>query len=154
MNTAQHTAHIRWMIRRDMPEVLEIENRSFLDAWDEEEFIRHLRQKNCIGMVAERDERVVGYMIYDLHRRRLELLKLAVHPAFRRQRVGAQLVRKLIGKLSPQRRTELVAMVDDRLTGAHLFFRAAGMVATTVVRDWIDTVDNDVRDAYRFEYHV
>jgi len=43
--------HIRWMIRRDMPEVLDIESGSFEFPWSEEDFIRCLRQRNCIGMV-------------------------------------------------------------------------------------------------------
>ena len=51
--------HIRWMIRRDMSEVLEIEKSSFEFPWSEEDFIRCLRQRNCIGMVAEFDDRVV-----------------------------------------------------------------------------------------------
>ena len=62
--------HIRWMIRRDMPEVLDIENRSFEFPWSEEEFIRCLRQRNCIGMVAEHEQHVVGFMIYELHKNR------------------------------------------------------------------------------------
>ncbi len=72
--------HIRWMIRRDMPEVLAIENRSFEFPWSDEDFIRCLRQRNCIGMVAEYDERVVGFMIYELHKNRLHVLNFAVRP--------------------------------------------------------------------------
>ena len=45
--------HIRWMIRRDMPEILEIEKQSFEFPWCEEDFIRCLRQRNCIGMVRQ-----------------------------------------------------------------------------------------------------
>ena len=35
--------HIRWMIRRDMPEVLQTEQESFEYAWTEEDFLRCLR---------------------------------------------------------------------------------------------------------------
>ena len=56
--------HIRWMIRRDMAEVLEIENQSFEFPWSEEEFIRCLRQRNCIGMVADCDDKVVGFVTF------------------------------------------------------------------------------------------
>ena len=52
----QVRVHIRWMIRRDMPEVLDIENQAFEFPWTEEDFIRCLRQRNCIGMVAELDQ--------------------------------------------------------------------------------------------------
>ena len=51
--------HMRWMIRRDMPDVLKIENANFEFAWSEDDFIRCLRQRNCIGMVAERDDEIV-----------------------------------------------------------------------------------------------
>ena len=37
--------HIRWMIRRDMPEVLQIEAASFEFPWLEDDFIRCLRQR-------------------------------------------------------------------------------------------------------------
>ena len=49
---AQLRVHIRWMIRRDMAEVLEIERGAFEFPWFEEEFIRCLRQRNCIGVAA------------------------------------------------------------------------------------------------------
>ena len=48
----QIRVHIRWMIRRDMPEVLQTEQESFEHSWTEEDFLRCLRQRNCIGMVA------------------------------------------------------------------------------------------------------
>ena len=84
----QVRVHIRWMIRRDMPEVLAIEHAGFEFPWCEEEFLRVLRQRNCIGMVAELGERVVGFMIYELHKSKLNILDFAVHPEFRRQGGG------------------------------------------------------------------
>ena len=59
---------IRWMIRRDMQSVLYIENESFQYPWSEEDFIRVLRQRDTIGMVAERDGQVAAFMIYELHK--------------------------------------------------------------------------------------
>ena len=82
---AQTRVHIRWMIRRDMPEVLAIEHASFEYPWCEEEFLRVLRQRNCIGMVAEHGERIVGFMIYELHRNKIQVLDFATHFDFRRR---------------------------------------------------------------------
>ena len=76
----QVRVHIRWMIRRDMPEVLQTEQESFEYSWTEEDFLRCLRQRNCIGMVAEQGEKVVGFMIYELHKNKLHILNFAVHP--------------------------------------------------------------------------
>ena len=110
---AQVRVHIRWMIRRDMPEVLAIEHASFEFPWCEEEFLRVLRQRNCIGMVAEHGERVVGFMIYELHKSRLQILNFAVNPEYRRQGVGSQMVAKLVGKLSSHRRTRIALYVRE-----------------------------------------
>ncbi|MEM8494606.1 MAG: GNAT family N-acetyltransferase, partial [Planctomycetota bacterium] len=80
------------MIRRDMTEVLGIEKESFEFPWLEEDFIRCLRQRNRIGMVADQGERVVGFMIYELHKTRLHILNFAVAASARRQGVGEQMI--------------------------------------------------------------
>src|SRR5438874_13513583 len=87
--------HIRWMVRRDMPEVMVTERASFEYSWTEDDFLRCLRQRNCIGMVAEIDDRVVGFMIYELHKSRLHILNFAVHPNVRRTGIGGLMVAKL-----------------------------------------------------------
>ena len=141
--------HIRWMIRRDMNEVLEIENFAFEFPWTEEDFIRCLRQRNCIGMVAEHDERVVGFMIYELHKNRLHVLNFAVHPDFRRRHVGQAMLNKLIGKLSHQRRNRILLEVRETNLSAQLFFRNCGFRAVTVLRDYYD---DTTEDAYLMQY--
>ena len=147
----QVRVHIRWMIRRDMPEVLDIEQRSFEFPWSEEDFIRCLRQRNCIGMVAEHDERVVGFMIYELHKTRLHLLNFAVAPEFSRRGVGTQMVEKLIGKLSSQRRTRITLEVRETNLSAQLFFRASGFRAVSVLRCYYDDTPED---AYLMQFRT
>jgi len=146
---AQVRVHIRWMIRRDMPEVLAIEHAGFEFPWCEEEFLRVLRQRNCIGMVAELGERVVGFMIYELHKNRLNVLDFAVHPEFKRQGIGQQMVDKLVGKLSSHRRTRIVLHVRETNLAAQYFFRVQGFRAVELVREhYQDTGE----DAYLMNY--
>ena len=141
--------HIRWMIRRDMSEVLEIEQQSFEFPWSEEDFIRCLRQRNCIGMVAEYEERVVGFMIYELHKSRLHVLNFAVNSDCRRHGIGRQMIDKLIGKLSAQRRNRIMLEVRETNLDAQLFFRTAGFRAISVLRDFYD---DTTEDAYLMQY--
>lgn len=122
--------HIRWMIRRDLPEVLQIETN-----WTEEDFLSHLRQRNEMGMVAECGEKVVGYMLYALHKTRIELLNFAVHPQWRRQGIGMQMVIKLIGKLANQRRTRITLKVHETNLPAQLFFRSQGFRALRILHE-------------------
>ncbi|MBX3415098.1 MAG: ribosomal protein S18-alanine N-acetyltransferase [Pirellulales bacterium] len=137
------------MIRRDMPEVLEIENDSFEFPWSEEDFIRCLQQRNCIGMVAEHDEQVVGFMIYELHKSRLHILNFSVGSSARRQHIGTQMVEKLVSKLSHQRRTRIALEVRETNLAAQLFFQKSGFRATSVMRDFYE---DTTEDAYIMEY--
>ena len=141
--------HVRWMIRRDMPEVLDIELESFEFSWSEEDFIRCLRQRNCIGMVAEYDNRVVGFMIYELQKTRIHVLNFAVASEYRRQGVGSQMVAKLIGKLSSQRRSRLLLEVRETNLDAQLFFRSNGFRAIDVLHEHYDDTPED---AYQMQY--
>ena len=145
------SVQIRWMIRRDMPEVLKIENESFEFNWTEEDFLACLRQRNCIGMVAEHDNRVVGFMIYALHKTRLHILNFAVAGGFRRLGVGAQMIEKLINKLSQQRRQEIVLEVRETNLVAQLFYHNQGFRATGVLRShYADSAE----DAYVMQYRL
>ncbi len=143
--------HIRWMIRRDMPEVLEIEALSFAAPWTEEEFLFCLRQRNSIGMVAEQGERVVGFMIYELHKGRLHVVNFAVHPCHRRLGVGRAMALKMIGKLSSIHRPRITADVRESNLDAQLFFRRLGFLATKVQRGFYeDTAEDAIRFCYTF----
>lgn len=143
------SVHIRWMIRRDMPEVLAIEESSFEFPWSEEDFIRCLRQRNCIGMVAECDERVVGFMIYELHKNQLHVLNFAVRPDSRRRGIGSQMINKLVGKLSQQRRNRIVLEIRETNLAAQLFFKTADFRAVSVLRDYYD---DTTEDAYVMQF--
>ncbi len=131
------------MIRRDMQSVLEIERNSFEFPWTEDEFIRCLRQRDCIGMVAERDEDVAGFMIYELHKNRIHILSFAVHPQYRRQGVGRAMVDKLVSKLAYQRRNRIVLEVRETNLDAQLFFRTLGFRATGVLRSFYEDTPED-----------
>jgi ribosomal-protein-alanine N-acetyltransferase len=141
--------HIRWMIRRDMVDVLAIESEGFEFPWCEDDFLRCLRQRNCIGMVAEQDDRVVGFMIYELHKSRLHILNFAVGAAYRRTGVATEMVNKLIGKLSSQRRNRILLEVRETNLAAQLFFRSSGFRAVSVLRAFYEDTPED---AYLMQY--
>ncbi len=141
--------HVRWMIRRDMSEVLGIEQEAFEFPWSEEDFTRCLRQRNCIGMVAEIADSVVAFMIYELHRSRLHMLNFAVTRSHRRLGIGAHMLEKLIGKLTPDRRGRIVLEVRETNLPAQLFFKSLGFRATSVLKDFYR---DSTEDAYLMQY--
>ena len=143
--------HIRWMIRRDMADVLRAEQQSFEYAWTEDDFLRCLRQRNCIGMVAEHNDRIVGFMIYELHKSRLHVLNFAVAPSHRRTAIGTQMVAKLVGKLSSHRRSKITLAVRERNLSAQMFFKAQDFRASRVLRNYYE---DSGEDAFLMEYRV
>lgn len=143
--------HIRWMIRRDMERVLEIESGAFEFPWTEEDFASCLCRSNCIGMVAERGEQVLGFMVYELHETRIHLLSFAVSTECHSRGVGSQLLDKMKSKLARQRRTRITLEVRESNVDAQLFFKSQGFRATSVLRDFYD---DSPEDAYLMQFYV
>jgi ribosomal-protein-alanine N-acetyltransferase len=139
--------HIRWMIMRDMDEVLAIEAESFEFPWKMSDFQGTLRHRNTIGMVAERGNRLLGFMVYTLQKTKIHVLNFAVAADSRRVGVGSQMVEKLVEKLGKQRRARLSLEVRESNLAAQLFFKQAGFRATNVLRGFYDDTDED---AYLF----
>lgn len=140
--------HIRWMLRRDIPEVLSIENQSYQCPCTESELVEMIKQRRCVVFVAEVDDQVAGYMLYEFERHTLTLLKLGVRRDARRTGVGSKLINKLKEKLSVCRKERIVLEVSDRNLPAHLFFSHLGFRANAVITDSFGNA------SYAMEYSV
>jgi len=139
--------HVRWMIKRDMEECLAADQDG-LPPWTEEDFLQALRERNTIGQVCERGDKVLGFVVYELHKRRLEVLRLGVLPGYRRQGVATALVRKLLSKLSEHRRDRVLLDCPERALGAQLFLRTQGFKARFLRRGRGDE-DGTIRFEWR-----
>lgn len=137
--------NIRWMILRDMPQIYEIENQSFPEPWPQEEFMKVLKTKSCIGFVAEKDDNILGFMIYQCCDNSYELVNLAVGEQHRRQGIAKELVNHLLDKMVKFNKRQLQAAVSERNLNAQLFFKHLGFRAS-VVRNYY----NKDHDAYMF----
>lgn len=145
------TVNIKWMTRKDFLEVLSIEARSFEYPWLYDDFVNHLRQRNCISLVAETEENkaIVGFVIYEFHETTIHLLNFAVHPDYRRHKIGTQMIKKLINKLSPQILQRINVEIRETNLSAQLFFRKCGFKATNIFHKYYD---NTPEDAYLMQY--
>jgi [ribosomal protein S18]-alanine N-acetyltransferase len=145
MNQIRINHHIRWLIRCDMTEILSIEQ-SCNEPWTEEEILTQLRSRNCIGMVLEdEDGKVLGYMIYELWKDFIHLVRFGVHPRHRRKGIGASLIHKLISKLSLHRRDWITVHVPEDNLNMQLFLRSLGFKAIGILRQ---------EAKYTMQYHL
>lgn len=142
--------HLRWMIRRDLTDVMGIEHLCYAAPWSADDLITCLRQRNCIGMVAEQDdELIVGFMIYELHATKIVLVNIAVAPAFWRQGIGSAMVTRLFEKLRGHRRDRIAVTVNERNLTAQLFFRRHKFRCVKTIKGFYQETGED---GYLMEY--
>lgn len=149
MGQATDSTHIRWLIRRDMPGVMAIENGSFDFPWEEAEFADCLKSRSVIGLVCEREDTVVGFIVYELAKGMLYVVNMAVHPAFRHEGVGSQMLKKLFGKLC-EKRPDIVIDVREENLECQLFLKANDFNCREILKDHYDNGES----AYRFRYNL
>lgn len=143
------TTYIRWMIRRDLDAVVAIEKESFEFPWSKEEFRIALRQGSCIAMVAERNEEVIGYVVYERTRPRLTVLNLAVRERSRRLGIGSEIIQKLKDKIDLHRSMTIELDIRESNLGAQCFARSNGLRCNKILANWFYQCDEA---AYRFEF--
>lgn len=132
-----------------MTEILNIENQCFEYRWSEEDFLKVLRERNCIGMVAEHNEMIVGYCVYLLYPSALEIINIAVDPVVQRESVGSMMVNRLKDKLALHKRNQIFLAVRESNTPAHLFLKACGFNAYSIHENMYEDSEED---AYLFRY--
>jgi ribosomal-protein-alanine N-acetyltransferase len=143
--------HVRWMVRRDFDEVLAIEEACFEFPWTEQEFRQCLQLPNCLGMVAEHDGRVVGFVVYETPRGRMLITNIAVDPEFQRHGIARQIIQKLVMKMIHQQRHKIAIEIRETNLPALLCFRALGFRSATILKDFYD---DRSEDAYVLQYRL
>ena len=139
MKLAEH-CHIRWMIRRDDAEVIEINRHSGLAQLTEDTLVEFLRHRDAIGIVMTLREEIVGFCLYRLRKEAILIDRLAVAPSERRCGIGAAMLDRLIGKLHEQRRKSLSIYCDLSNLGGLEFLRRIGFRATAMEGDTVEMV--------------
>ena len=142
---------VRWMVRRDFAQVLEIEQTCFEFPWTEEEFLQCLHQPNCLGMVAEREGRIVGFIIYETPKNRILITNIATDPEFQRHGIARQMIQKLVAKMIYQKRHKIVIEIRETNLPALVCFRAIGFRAAMVRKNFYE---EQSEDAYVLQYRI
>lgn len=139
------TIRVRWLIRRDLPDIQWIENRSFDKPIDPDTMLRLVRSQNTTGFVAEVEKTVVGYAIL-MNDGELSIVRLAVDPVFRRMGVGGRIVRRIKERMTYKMPVVRTCLCDRNL-GGHLFLKSQGFIAGSVVRR-----PDGMSDMYEFSF--
>lgn len=132
-------AHCRWIIRKDMNALLDLQKIYCKQILSEDQIISILRERNTIGMLTEDiDTDVIkGYMFYELQKQSLLISRFVAniqHP----DEFTESLINKLLSKLSFERRRHLKVMVPEDDLPLQLFFRDNGFRCMSIEKNYFD----------------
>jgi len=116
---------IREMDVEDIPDLLEIERKSFPTPWTEALFMSQIRQKEIgLNRVILEEGKIVGYASAWIAADELHLLSIAVEPAKRRMGIGSRLLRALMkeGREKGARRIILEVRQKNRKAQSFYFY--------------------------------
>lgn len=138
---------IRAICRADFPELLNIGVGDIETAWSKRDFEHFLRQRHIDARVYERRDGILGFMVYELHRRTISVLKLAVADEARRGGVATAMFDYLAAGLRPEQRYRVSAAVretnDPHIAGPHFVyqFKTGGMCFLETLEGFFAGVD-------------
>ena len=89
---------IRPMDAADLDGVREIELRSFTDPWSRWMLAAELGRSRTCQLIAAQDEKIAGYIFLQHVLGEGEITNIAVSPDFRRQGIGAKLLRAAVAQ--------------------------------------------------------
>lgn len=88
---------IRWMREKDLEEVLKIEKENFKFPWKKSYFEYDLKRPNTYCLVAEVNNKVVGYLIVWEIAEEFHLANISVDKDYQRKGIGTRLMNEMIG---------------------------------------------------------
>lgn len=138
----------RYMIRRDLPQVLDIE-KHLADPRGEDALLKELCRGDVMGLVVEHGNTILGFAILETMKRRVEVTRFAVHPEARDIGVGTELLQRCLEKTQAHNREIMVLVVPESCLDMQLFLRACGVRCKQIHRDYFQTASG-TEDGYRF----
>lgn len=139
---------IRWMQTKDLDSVTSIELKNNEFYITKEELISLLRKRSIVAIAAiynekEIDEKVVGFIVYEVMNRRIQILDMSVHYQYQLKGIGTALIQALKDKLSFKKRTKLSVEVRETNLGLQLFLQKNGFLAVEVLKDYFPDTHED-----------
>ena len=141
---------IRYMTSSDVTEVAQIEALSFDTPWPESGFQKCLANPKLTSWVAQCEDVIASFCVFQQHRRKLEIVSIATHPDSYRQGFGSALVKKMTDKLKVKTRTRVSMDVDEKNLKGQLFLKSCGLLAVGIN----PSTEEEGTIVYRMVYRV
>jgi ribosomal-protein-alanine N-acetyltransferase len=145
MSSTDLATNTRWMIRKDIPEIVFIEGTSQVDAFNMQQLVVCLAKRNVIGLVAttydknSSTEIILGYAIYETIKNIINIQRLGTHHLYRRKGVAKSLISRIVNKENH----DINIILRETNLDAQLFFRSQKFKAVQVINKKFDDTQED-----------
>ncbi len=141
------------MIRGDIEAMVKVDEACFEQPWTASDFEHVVKNPKLVGMVAElgpyHPGTIAGFVVFEPLKHAMAILRIAVHPDWRRRCIGVQMIAKVAERVTLTGRKRVAIAVRERNLDGQLFLKALGFKATLVRRGhYADTGE----DAFMFDY--
>ena len=123
----------------DIDSMIEIEQKVFEFNWTKSDFIKIFNSNKCRFIIAESQERLCGYLIYEFSHMGIEILNLAVNPRFLRKRIGSKLINNIM--MNNIKKTDVFTYVRETNLAAQLFMKRNGFKCINIVPNYYEDTD-------------
>lgn len=129
---------IRKATLNDLGTIYKIERESFAHPYSKKFLSYLLKRKQQINLVAERRDKIVGYSSTRLERNIGHILSVAVHPEWRREGTGTELINYTMKSLKEQKCKEMFLEVRRSNTTAMKFYKKIGFEKKRVKKNYYE----------------
>lgn len=124
------------MTSADLTDILAIERASFNFPWSASFFVQELKVDCARSHLAVIDGTVIGYVIYWLLAREIDIHNLAVAPAYRRRGIARALLEAVIADARRERAARITLEVRKSNDAAQRLYHSLGFMAKGVRRGY------------------
>jgi ribosomal-protein-alanine N-acetyltransferase len=114
----------------DLDDVMAIERSSYVYPWSTRFFLQEIAAQCARSIVAEINERIVGYVLFWVLPDDVDIHNIAVHPHFRRQGIGRRLLDQSIASARAMGSQRVTLEVRKSNLGAQKLYGSLGFVNT------------------------
>jgi len=128
---------------RHLPQILEIEKKSFASPWDVQTFISTMGDSRHISLVAVEKGLVIGYCFAISLTNMLHILNLAIHPGHKRKGIARKLLYEVIS--AEKKKGKMYAVLEVRKSNlpAMALYEGMGFIHVSIWHNYYTDTNED-----------
>ena len=134
-----------------LDDIVNIEQNSFLSPWDRQALAHEISALRWSRTrIAVCDDVLVGYICFWKVADEYQILKVAVHPEFRRQQIGARMIAHVMTLAKQERITSISLELRESNAAAQALYTGCGFVTDGIrKRYYTDTGEDAILMSYQ-----